>query len=193
MPSKDYFALFLQSKEAMGVSHKTLSCYKDRLSKYFGQTNYLKATRSDIETFLNSIPPNHYGLSTRETLFRTIKTFYRWLNAQYGMPNPMLGMPAPILGKPILPSLTREQVQTLIDNALTIRDKAIIALFTESGLRLSELTHIKPIDIDWEVKTIRIIGKGRTEALAPFGALSEQYLTKWLAQYMTRPQRLYHF
>ncbi|MCX6003785.1 MAG: tyrosine-type recombinase/integrase [Chloroflexi bacterium] len=62
-------------------------------------------------------------------------------------------------------------------------NKAIIAVFTESGLRLSELTHIMPEDIDWVTGTIRVMGKGRKEALAPFGELSRQYLTKWLAQY----------
>ena len=102
------------------------------------------------------------------------------------MTNPMIGISAPILGKPILPSLPKEQVQGLIYNALTDRDKAIIALFTESGLRLSELAHIMPKDINWDAGTIQILGKGRKEALAPFGELSRQYLTEWLAQYQPK-------
>jgi len=57
-----------------------------------------------------------------------------------------------------------------------VRDKAIIALFTESGLRLTELANIKLRDIDWEMRTVRIIGKGRKEALAPFGEKTEKYL-----------------
>ena len=32
-------------------------------------------------------------------------------------------------------------------------------------------------------RTIRVMGKGRKEALAPFGELSEGYLKAWLAQY----------
>jgi site-specific recombinase XerD len=183
MPSKDYYALFLKSREAMGVSYKTLSCYKWRLSKYLGQINYLKAARSDIESFLNTIPANQNGLSTRDTLFRTIKTFYRWLNTQYGLLNPMIGMSAPILGKPILPSLDKNQVLFLIEKAHNTRDKAIIALFTESGLRLFELVNINLDDIDWENRIIKVLGKGRKEAYAPFGELSQKYLTSWLAQY----------
>ena len=46
----------------------------------------------------------------------------------------------------ILPSLTAEQVSTLLDKADNIRGKAIIALFTENGLRLSELINIEPKD-----------------------------------------------
>jgi site-specific recombinase XerD len=182
-PDKDYFSLFLQSREAMGVSPRTLGFYSERLSKFISQVNYLKATRRDIERYLNSIPANQYGLATRHATFRVIKTFYRWLSAEYGLNNPVNGMPAPILGKPILPSLTKEQVSTLIDRVNAIRDKAIIALFTESGLRLSELTNIKPSAIDWQNRIIRVLGKGRKEAYAPFGELSERCLKEWLAQY----------
>jgi integrase/recombinase XerC len=167
----------------MGVSHKTRSNYKWRLIKFLREVNYLKAAHSDIESFLNTIPPNHNGLSTRETLFRTMKTFYRWLNTQYGLSNPMIGMSAPILGKPILPSLDKSQVLYLIEKSHTLRDKTVIALFTESGLRLSELVNINLKDIDWENCIIKVLGKGRKEAYAPFGDLSQKYLTLWLAQY----------
>ena len=167
----------------MGASPKTLSFYREMLSKFTGCIDYIKASRRHIEAFLNSIPANQYGLATRHASFRTIKTFYRWLNAEYGLPNPIAGMPAPILGKPILPSLDQNQVLRLIDNTHNIRDKAIIALFTESGLRLSELVNIKPYDIDWESRTIKTIGKGRKEAYAPFGEHSAGYLRQWLAQY----------
>ena len=90
---------------------------------------------------------------------------------------------APRLGKLILPSLNREQVSELLDKVDNVRDKAIIALFTESGLRLSELASIKPQDIDWEIGTVKIIEKGRKEALAPFGRKTELYLGAWLSEY----------
>ena len=57
-------------------------------------------------------------------------------------------MLTPKVGKLILPSLTREQVNTLLASADNLRDKAIIALFTESGLMLTELTSIRLKDID---------------------------------------------
>ena len=179
----DYFQLFMKSRLAMGVSPKTLIYYQDRLGGFVSQFDYLKARRADIERFLNMIPPNHNGLATRHASFRTIKTFYRWLNANYCVVNPIVGMPAPILGKPILPSLTQEQVIRLLDMVGNTRDKAIIALFTESGLRLTELAKIRLLDIDWDSRTVQVIGKGRKEALAPFGQLSERYLKEWFAQH----------
>lgn len=180
---RDYLLLFLQSREAMGVSSKTLRFYRERLSKFIRAVDYLQATRQDVLQYLNSIPPNQYGLGTRHASFRAIKAFYRWLNSEYGIPNSMEGMPAPILGKPILPSLEKDQVLYLIEKAPSVRDKAIVALFVESGLRLSELANINLQHINWANRTIRVIGKGRKEAHAAFGELSEKYVKAWLEQY----------
>ena len=182
-PQKDYLHLFLQSRKAIGVSPKTLEFYKDRLYKYVSRVDYLKATPQSIQRYLNSIPANHNGFATRHASFRAIKTFYRWLNVEYGLNNPMANLTAPILGKPILPSLTGEQVLTLVNEAHCPRDKAVISLFAESGLRLSELANIKPQDIHWDDRTIRVLCKGRKEGFAPFGELSGRYLKEWLSEY----------
>jgi len=179
----DHLSLFLQSREAMGVSHKTLRFYRERLSKFIRAVDYKQATRRDIRKYLNFIPPNKYGLGTRHASYRAIKTFYRWLHSEYGFINPMEGMPAPILGRPILPSLEKEQVLYLIDRVSSVRDKAIIALFAESGLRLSELANIQSESINWKNRTIRVVGKGRKEDYAAFGELTEKYINTWLEQF----------
>ena len=66
----------------------------------------------------------------------------------------MSGVQSPKRPKLILPSLSREQVESLIDRAHCMRDKAIIALFVESGLRVSELANIKLVDINRSNNTI---------------------------------------
>jgi site-specific recombinase XerD len=182
-PQIDYLNLFLESRTAMGVSPRTIEFYKDRLYKFAYKVNYLKASPQSIQRYLNSIHANNNGFATRHASFRAIKTFYRWLDAEYGLNNPMANLAAPILSKPILPSLTEEQVLTLIDRVSNSRDKAIISLFAESGLRLSELTNIKTEDIQWGNRVVRVLGKGRKEGFAPFGELSGRYLKEWLSEY----------
>ena len=98
-------------------------------------------------------------------------------------------MEPPKKPKLILPSLTKEQVLNLIQQAHCIRDKAIISLFTESGLRLSELVNIKNMDIDWQGKTIKVLGKGNKEAFVTFGSLTESYLKQWLNEYHPEPKQ----
>jgi len=179
----DYLALFLQSRKSIGVSPKTLEFYSDRLGTFVTSFEYLKAGKIPVQRYLNSIPPNDNGLATRHATYRALKTFYRWLNSEYGIDNPVKGLSAPILGKPMLPALDESQVKLLINAVDNIRDKAIIVLFVESGLRLSELANIKPGDINWEGRCIKVLGKGRKTALAPFGVMSEEYIQSWLSEY----------
>jgi len=172
----NYFTLFLQSRKAMEVSPGTEHFYRIKLGRFLDEVNVDTARRQDIELFLLqfSNPGN------RHAYYRAIKTFYNWREETFDLPNPMKKVRAPRLSKLILPTLTREQVYILLDRVENVRDKAIIALLTESGLRLAELASIKREDIDWKSHTVRIIGKGRKEALAPFGSLTAKYLKAWL-------------
>jgi len=70
--------------------------------------------------------------------------------------------------KVILPSLTSEQVDYLIGIAESVRDKAIISMFADSGIRLNELLHIREGDIDLESMTVTVWGKGGKQRKAPF-------------------------
>ncbi len=179
----NYITLFLESREAVACSKQTLRFYRILLSRYSAELDYLKANPRAIERYLNSIKASNNNVCTRHAYYRALRAFYNWLQVEYGMDNPMKGVRPPILSKVMLPALTDDQVKLLIESADNVRDQAIISLFTESGLRLAELTGIKPDDIDWQGRCIKVLGKGRKAALAPFGALSESYLRQWLAQY----------
>jgi integrase len=168
----DYYNLFMLSRQSMQVSSGTEQFYRTKVGRFVREVNVDKASRQDIETFLLQFgnPGN------RHAYYRAVKTFYNWREETFDLPSPMDKIKAPRLCKLILPSLTREQVDYLLNIAVTIRDKAIIAMFTESGLRLSELVNIRPTDIDWKNGTIKVLGKGRKEALAPLGKLTRKYL-----------------
>ncbi len=74
-------------------------------------------------------------------------------------------------------------MEYLIEQAGCVRDKAIISLFVDSGLRLSELANIDPQNIDWDNRLIKVVCKGNKEGLAPFGERTELLLREWLSQY----------
>jgi integrase len=176
---RDYFSLFLRSRQAMVVTPVTLSFYRSKLGRFLSEVNADKARKQDIEMFLLQFE----NAGNRHAYYRVIKTFYNWREETFDLPGPMKRLKAPRLGKLILPSLTREQVSSLIDEVDNDRDRAIIAMFTESGLRLTELVNIKPQDIDWETGTVKVLGKGRKEALAPLGKTTQKYLKGWLGEY----------
>ncbi len=163
----------------MEVSPGTLSFYRVKLGRFLSELNADTAKRQDIEAFLL----NFKNTGNRHAYYRAIKTFYNWRKETFRLPSPMQHMKAPKLSKLILPSRSRKEVLILMDKAHCDRDKAVISLFTESGLRLSELTDIKPQDINWDNHTIKVKVKGGRECLAPFGELTKRYLKSWLSQY----------
>jgi len=139
-----------------------------------------------IEHFLDSLSCSNGG---KHAYYRGLRAFYNWLyspKSGYDLKsqdNPMLMVESPKVEKRILPSLTSEQVDYLIDQAETTRDKAIISLFADSGLRLSELASIKPENINWQERLIKVRCKGNKEGFAVFGQRTEKLLKEWLSQY----------
>jgi site-specific recombinase XerD len=175
---------FLDSRRE-GISLQTIAFYRHYLTKAIAKLG-LSPKTSQINYYLAHLNCSSGG---KHAYFRAIRVFYNWLySPSSGLKlrpedNPILWVDAPKLPRLIMPSLSSEQVHFLIDTCPNLRDKTIIALLTESGLRLSEVTNIKVGDIDWQNRIIRVLGKGRKEAYAPFGQLSENYLRTWLAQY----------
>ena len=98
----------------------------------------------------------------------------------------MMDVEPPKLDRRILPSLSIEQLELLINEASSVRDKAIISLFADSGLRLTELAGIRTNDIDWENRLIKVKCKGNKEGLAVFGARTEEFMRNYIE--VTKPQ-----
>jgi len=143
-------------------------------------------TGQDIAQFLDSLVCSNGG---KHAYYRVLRAFYNWVyspKSSYHLnpqDNPILAVEAPKVEKMILPSLTPEQLDYLIEQAETIRDRAIISLFADSGLRLSELANINPHNIDWQHRLVKVLCKGGKEGLAPFGQRTEKLLKEWLSQY----------
>jgi len=175
----EYLRLFMLSREAMEVTDGTLDFYQVKLGRFLSDVNPNLAQRQDIEAFLLKFK----NPGNRSAYYRAIKTFYNWREETFGFTSPMIHMKAPKIPKVILPVLTKEQVLYLIDFTENIRNKAIISLLTESGLRLSAVTNIMPENIDWEQRIIKVRVKGQKEAFATYGDMTAQYLEKWLTKY----------
>jgi len=126
----------------------------------------------------------------RKRLFQTFRAFGRWLEKKQVMRNPWSDIDIPKVPVPLLKAPSPDNVRELFDYLdnhyppdLALRNKAIVATFIESGLRLFELSAVKPEDIDWAEHTIRVWGKGQKEGKAPFGQTSEALLKQWLSVY----------
>ena len=63
------------------------------------------------------------------------------------------------------------------------RNYCILFLLIETGLRISELTCIKLIDINFIQSDVKVVGKGRKERMVPFSSLTRKDLTKYINRY----------
>jgi len=112
---------FLNSRR-QGISPRIIEFYKACLEPFI---TYYELTSTGINLFLTNLNC-HNG---KNAYYRTIRVFCNWLYRQgHIKDNPITRVDPPKMTKVLLPSLTPEQVEHLIDQAETIRDKAIISL-----------------------------------------------------------------
>jgi site-specific recombinase XerD len=67
-----------------------------------------------------------------------------------------------------------------------VRNKAMLLLFIDSGLRRAEMANIRLSDLDLDSRRVRILGKGNKIGVAPFSPKTAKALWAWLTERKTR-------
>jgi integrase/recombinase XerC len=102
------------------------------------------------------------------------------LAAQHGPApgNPAPGSPAPGSHAPESPGPGGSEPDPR-DQALALRDTAIMELLYATGIRVSELCGLDLGDLDHERRTVRVMGKGGKERTVPVGLPAERATARW--------------
>ncbi|SDY50287.1 tyrosine recombinase XerC [Nitrosomonas sp. Nm33] len=147
--------------------------------------NQLRA--HDIRHFIVKLHGN--GLSGRSLarMLSAWRGFYRYLIRHRGYAdNPCNGMRVPKSPRNLPHALSPDETAKLMafdqKDQLSVRDRAMLELFYSSGLRLAELTQLRPEDIDFAEGTVRVRGKGSKTRIVPVGSYALQALQAWLKQ-----------
>ena len=131
-----------------------------------------KIKLNDIHAFLSYMAIELKSKSaTRARKASTIRIFFNYLTQKANLIeiNPAQNLETPKSDKRLPKYLNLEQSQKLLevtsneDNRNYQRDYAIITLFLNCGLRLSELVGININDIDFSEARLTVIGKGNKE------------------------------
>ena len=163
-----------------GIAPRTVKFYKQCLTPFL---EGYSISSDGINRFLANLNCNAGG---KLAYFRAIRAFCNWLvRNDYLRHNPIKKVDPPKPARPILPGLTTEQVNYLIDHVKSPRDKTIISLFADSGMRLNELANIRASDIGWSDYTIIIWGKGNKQRKAPFTQRTAKLLRELVWQNCT--------
>lgn len=64
-----------------------------------------------------------------------------------------------------------------------MRDKVILELLYATGIRVSELVHIKTQDLDMKLPGVKVLGKGNKERFIPFGEFCKQSIERYLKEF----------
>ena len=115
-----------------------------------------------------------------------MQTLFNWAVSE-GLvtENPVLRIKPPKEPKRVIKALTNEEISRILAvlgrNFEGIRNKALILLLLDTGLRLGEVTGITMDSIDFDQQVITVLGKGAKERRVRFGSRTAKALWHYLA------------
>lgn len=149
---------FLDSRRA-GTKSATKVTYEHRLRRFIG-------------TELTSVGINQYlcGLKEgngRRECYRVIRAAVNWMyNTDQLTTNPITAVESPKVSTKPLPCIQLEQMPTIVDACHKLRDRCIVMLMFQTGLRVSEVAAIQLHNVNLDDLSIRVTVKGGDEARA---------------------------
>jgi integrase/recombinase XerC len=119
-------------------------------------------------------------LSCMRSFAAYLKTLGVTLDVSVKTPRQEKRLPATLSVDEITYLLDQIKVEDL-PSRYPYRDRAVMEMLYATGVRCSELTHMQINSIDMELKTVRVIGKGRKERIVLFGDKAKQAIVDYLA------------
>jgi integrase/recombinase XerC len=177
------FLKYLQFEKR--VSNNTVIAYKNDLDQFScfvreacGCSNLLEADHSMIRQWIVSLV--EAGLDPRSVnrKIACLRSYYKYGRRQGHLAkDPMMKIRI-LKTKKQLPSFLKEaEISTILDQPLgegdefeILRDRVMLEFFYGTGIRLSELIHLKQSRVDLHDQTIRVLGKRNKERVIPFSA-----------------------
>ena len=152
---------FLHSRLALSLSQETIIWYQAKLQRFAWFCPKLPKDPRPIEAFLASLKPSEatrqYSLSTKRNQFNALRALFRFISERHGTRNPMAKMHPPGRDSDEEPmaTLDAEELMSLLYSATSLRDKAILTLLVDTGMRSGELAGLRKQDIEAEMVTVR--------------------------------------
>lgn len=166
----------------------TINSYILDIYKYleYIDKDYYKTNNDDIYNYLKELEKEKYSVYSVVRKISSIKSFYNFLNEE-NIYKVNIDIERPRFYKKLPKALTIDEVDKLLDIELKTpfdyRNKAMLELMYATGLRVSELINLTPLNIDLDKKIVRCYGKGNKERIVPIGNTAIKYLKIYLEEY----------
>ena len=164
-----------------------------------GKTSWEQADRQDVRQWMAQLL-DRYSDAYASIQFRALRQFFKWLATEDEIPDPMEKLRAPWVAVREVPVFTSVELSALEKTCrgstfAARRDAAIIAVFTATGIRLSELAGLRHdpgdparSDLDLHAREIRIAGKAGKPRTVRIGHQAARSLDRYLRTRARHPQ-----
>lgn len=188
----DQFATYLRLER--NYSSKTVESYREDLTlynKFLADTDsgldVLSADRDVVRLWIVKMMDMGQTSTTVNRRLSTLRSFYKFLRIK-GITDksPVQGVKGPKNKKPLPQFVKESQMDRLLDDTdlgpgfLGIRNRTVIAVFYETGMRMAELIGLDDRDVDFDSHTIKVTGKRDKQRFIPFGIELEGRLKEYL-------------
>lgn len=194
---KDISDFLLYLKTELNYSSNTIRSYEIEVRKYEEylkntNINYLTMNKDDVREYLKYLDALKYKNSSVSRNLSALRSFYRYLVIKEKIgKNIFNSIRNPKREKKLPNFLTETDIEMIFHfpeaeeykkSIYTTRDLLIIELLYDTGCRANELVNIKLKDIDYEEKSIKVLGKGSKERIVYYGEYTKDTLKDYLIE-----------
>ncbi|MCD6113375.1 MAG: tyrosine recombinase XerC [Bacteroidales bacterium] len=177
-------------------SINTVQAYKSDLQQFYyflkrqyNIDNIKEVNHLIIRSWIIDLIDN--GISNRSInrKLSTLKSFYKYLlRNEIIDKNPMNKILSPKTTKKLPVFVEEEKMNLLLDEVdfgegfTALRDKLIVEMLYDTGIRLSELTNLKVSDVKINDSSLKVLGKRNKERIIPFCDRLRLIINEYLKQ-----------
>jgi integrase/recombinase XerD len=183
-----------------GLSPHSLAAYRRDLALYekylvaMGIDGPLNAEPDDLTGFvtwirqLRTADGKPYATSTISRTLVAVRGLHKFLLREgLADTDPSVEVIGPRTPRPLPKALSLKQVEQLLaspvgEDAVGLRDRAMLELLYAAGLRITELVGLDIDDVDLAQRTVRCLGKGSKERIVPVGRVACRALGAWMTR-----------
>ncbi|MEG2938040.1 MAG: site-specific tyrosine recombinase XerD [Vagococcus sp.] len=198
---KDHLEEYLHYlKIERGLSENTIQSYKRDLSQYFSFldekeiSSWEQVDRYLVLDFLEFLRNEGKSSATIIRMVSSLRKFHQFLRQERMTDNdPMQHIDTPKKTQRLPKTLSIKEVEKIIESpdtndALGIRDRAILEVMYATGLRVTELITLKLDDLHLSLGLLQTVGKGDKERIIPLGDVAIKWVNLYLEK--SRPELL---
>jgi integrase/recombinase XerD len=189
----DSFELHLRAERK---SEKTIRTYIDAALWFAagyliaaGLTDWSEVRAKHVQQWTVTLL-GRYSDSYANNQFRALQQFFKWYATEdpdEPRPNPMANLKPPKLGSKIVPVFTADELSKLVaackgSGYRNRRDAAIMSLFRDTGIRLSELAGPTVADLVLREREATVTGKGDKQRTVKFTYDTARALDRFLRE-----------